>query len=100
MHEFPAGISADMTPVEALAFLVEFLDTQPSEHTLCSAALTIGEPLIDWHWRFILEPFLVLLAESPALRTMVSCCDFDSSVPEPVRDRIWSHVQPTQDIGQ
>ena len=98
--ELPNGITAEMTPEEALGFAVAFLDTQPDDDALCKAALTIGEPLVDWHWR-VLEPKLVaLLAERADLRKMVSCCDFDASVPESVRERLYGFVAPTEDIGR
>jgi hypothetical protein len=98
--EFPAGITEEMTPVEALAFAVAFLDRSPDDDTLCMAALTIGEPLIDWHWEAIEEAFVALLTERADLRKMVSCCDFDDSVPERVRQRIYSHIRPEDQIGR
>jgi hypothetical protein len=88
-----------MTPEEALAFTVAFLDTEPDNHALCSAALTIWEPLIDWHWKVIEEAFIAIVAVRPGLRKMVSCCDFDEAVPEAVRDRIYAYVRPQEDIG-
>lgn len=88
-----------MTPDEALAFAVAFLDSEPDDDTLCLAALTIGEPLIDWHWKVIEEAFIAVLAVRPGLRKMVSCCVFDQSVPERVRERIYSYVRPEEDIG-
>src|SRR4051812_35007526 len=30
---------------------------------------------------------------------MVSCCDFDDSVPEELRDRFYSFVRPEDDVG-
>jgi hypothetical protein len=30
---------------------------------------------------------------------MVSCCDFDEAVPQRVRDRIYRHVRPEDDVG-
>lgn len=99
MIEFPPGITEEMTPEEALAFTVTFLDMEPDDDALCMAALTIGEPLIDWHWQAVEEAFVALLAERQALRKMVSCCDFDESVPEGVRDRIHGFVRPEDDIG-
>ena len=89
-----------MTLEEALAFAVAFLDTEPDDDALCSAALTIGEPLIDWHWKVTEEAFIAILAVRPGLRKMVSCCDFDDAVPEAVRDRIYGYVRPEEDIGQ
>jgi len=97
---FPAGITEQMTAEEALAFTVAFLDTEPDDDALCSAALTIGEPLIDWHWKVIEEAFIAILAVRPGLRKMASCCDFDEAVPEAVRDRIYGYVRPEEDIGQ
>jgi hypothetical protein len=97
--EFPAGVTEDMTPDEALAFTVAFLDTSPDDDALCLAALTIGEPLIDWHWQTIEEAFVALLAERADLRKMVSCCAFDDAVPERVTDRLYSLVRPEDDIG-
>ena len=96
---FPTGIGQEMSAQEALSFTVAFLDSEPDDDTLCSAALTIGEPLIDWHWKVILEEFVTILAVRPELRRMVSCCDFDASVPERVRERIYGFVQPEDDIG-
>src|SRR5437763_16904022 len=88
-----------MTPRDALAFTVAFLDEAPDDDTLCAAALTIGEPLIDWHWRALEEELVELLRERAAFRKMVSCCDFDDSVPEEVRDRLHSFVSSEDDIG-
>ena len=79
--------------------MVAFLDTDPDDDTLCSAALTIGEPLIDWHWQVVLEDFVAILAARPEVRKIVTCCDFDPSVPEHVRDRIYASVRPEDDIG-
>jgi hypothetical protein len=96
---FPDPITEDMTPEEALAFTITFLDTEPDDDALCLAALTIGEPLIDWHWMAIEEAFVALLSERQSLRKIVSCCDFDQSVPEHVRARIYAFVGPEDDIG-
>jgi hypothetical protein len=97
--EFPTGITQDMTPDEAVAFLVAFLDSEPDDDSLCAAALTMGEPLVDWHWRAVEDRFMTLLQDRPALRRMVSCCDFDESVPSLVRERLYSYVRPEDDIG-
>src|SRR5439155_11383298 len=66
---------------------------------LCAAALTIGEPLIDWHWRALEARLVDLLSERAEFRKMVSCCDFDESVPEELRDRFHSFVRPEEDVG-
>jgi len=89
-----------MTPEQALSFLRSFLDSDPDDDTLCAAALTIGEPLIDWHWRAAEEDFVALMQERPASRKIVSCCDFDESVPESVRDRLYSFLRTEDDIGR
>src|SRR5437016_5064603 len=88
-----------MAPAEALAFLGRFLDGRPDDDTLCAAALTIVEPLIDWHWAVVEDDFVALMRERPELRKIVSCCDFDASVPEAVRERLYSFVRPEDDVG-
>lgn len=97
--EFPAGITQDMTPDQAFALLIAFLDTEPVDDSLCAAALTIGEPLVDWHWRTVEDRLVALMEDRPDIRKMVSCCDFDESVPSPVRERLYSYVRPEDDIG-
>jgi hypothetical protein len=99
MAYFPDGIRQKMTPQEALAFTVAFLDRSPNDDTLCRAALTIGEPLIDWHWSVIEDEFVAILEKRMDLRKLVSCCDFDSSVPASVRKRIYGYVRTEDYIG-
>jgi hypothetical protein len=89
----------DATAQEALAFTVAFLETSPDDDTLCSAALTIGEPLIDLHWQEITTELLDLLRTRSEMRKMVSCCDLDDSVPLELRQQIYSFVEPHEDIG-
>jgi hypothetical protein len=97
--DFPPGITKEMTPDEAFDVLVEFLNSGPDDDLLCLGALTIGEPLIDWWYSVVLERFIDLLIARPELRKMVSCCDFDSSVPEEVRERLDSFVRPEDNYG-
>jgi hypothetical protein len=88
-----------MTDEQALAQLIIFLETGPDDDALCAAALTIVEPLIDWHWATALPAFEQLADRSDALRKSISCCDFDASVPEAVRSNLYSLVGPGEDIG-
>jgi hypothetical protein len=97
--EFPDGITEEMTASEALAFTLRFLDTDPDDTTLCRAALTICEPLVDWHWEPLMDQLVELLGQRADLRKMVSCCDFDNSVPTSVRERLKSLVGTEDDIG-
>lgn len=97
--DFPDGITEEMTASEALAFTVHFLDSGPDDSTLCRAALTIGEPLVDRHWEALVDQLIVLLGQRADLRKLVSCCDFDESVPVPVRERLYGLVGPDDDIG-
>jgi hypothetical protein len=93
------GIICQMTPEQALAATLAFLDSSPDDQALCSAAVTIGEPLIDCHWQAIGEHFLALLAERSDLRKMLSCCDFDEAVPELLRERLYRFVRQEDDLG-
>ena len=98
--EFPAGITSDMTAHEALAFTVAFLDGSPGDATLCLAALTIAEPLVDWHWQELEDQLVDLVAHRSNARKMMSCCMFDPSVPDRVINRLLSHVRSEEDIGR
>jgi hypothetical protein len=99
MVEFPGGLWEEMSDQQALHFLLVFLDKRPDDDHLCRAALTIGEPLIDWHWETIGEEFIRLAIERADVRKLVSCCDFDESVPEAFRERLYKLVRPEEDIG-
>ncbi len=72
--DFADGITAEMTPEAALEFLVVFLDSDPDDDELCAAALTIGEPLIDWHRSVVEERFIALLVEQPCERSCPAAC--------------------------
>lgn len=86
-----------MSPDAAFDFLVAFLDSRPDNDLLCAAALTIGEPLVDWHWATIGSRLEELLATRADARKLVSCCDFDA--PDEVCERLYAFVTPEDDIG-
>jgi len=88
-----------MSPDAAFDFLLRFLDSSPDDDALCAAALTIGEPLVDWHWATIGSRLEELLERSSAARKLVSCCDFDERVPDAVRQRLYALVGSDDDIG-
>ena len=49
----PPYVTEEMTPDEAIEFVVGWLDTEPDDEMLELAAMTMLEPLVDWHWRTI-----------------------------------------------
>jgi hypothetical protein len=97
--EFPAGPSKDVDAEDALAWLMRFLDANPNDDALCSGALTIGEPIIDWHWERIGDDLVRLAEESAAFRKMLSCCDLDAATPDAFQARLYSLVRPEDNIG-
>ncbi len=68
------------------------------EDVLCWMAVDIVEPLIDLHWAEIAAPLEVEARRSAPLRKVLSCCDFDASVPAGVRRRLGPLVGPGEDI--
>lgn len=86
--DIPPYVTQEMTPSEAIAHVLRWLDTSPTDEMLGLAALTQLEPLVDWHWEVIESDLLPLLAERSDLRTIVRGCMFDRSVPDEVVDRL------------
>ena len=99
MVEFQNGLWEEMSDQQALHFLLVFLDRRPDDDQLCRAALTIGEPLLDWYWPTIGDDLVRLATERSDVRKLISCCDFDESVPAPLRERLYNLVRPEEDLG-
>ena len=97
--EFEGGLWEEMSDQQALAFLLAFLDRHPDDEALCRAALTIGEPLLEWHWQTIGEDVVELASARSDVRKLVSCCDFDDTVPEELRQRLYKLVREGEDLG-
>jgi hypothetical protein len=55
--------------------------------------------LVEWHWEALGEEFIRLAGERQDLRKMLSCCDFDDSVPAAFRERLYNLVGPDDDLG-
>lgn len=89
MSTVPPYVTEAMTPSEAIAHVLRWLDTSPSDEMLGRAALTQLEPLVDWHWKVVESDLLRLLAERADLRTIVRGCVFDPSVPDDVAERLY-----------
>ncbi len=89
----PPYVTRNMAPSEAIEFVVGWLDTEPDDEMLELAAMTMLEPLVDWHWRTIERELLALLAERADLRKVVRICWFDASTPDEVAERIYSAAQ-------
>ena len=85
---FPPYVTREMSPDEAIAHVLRWLDTYPSDEMLGRAALTQLEPLVDWHWRVVEAELLRQLAARADLRAVVRECWFDASVPDEVVDRM------------
>jgi hypothetical protein len=88
--EVPPYVTREMSADEALAHVLRWLDTSPSDEMLGRAALTQLEPLVDWHWRALEDDLLGLLAERADLRVIVRDCVFDDSVPDEVAERLYA----------
>jgi hypothetical protein len=84
-----------MSPDEAVATVLCWLDTSPSDEMLGRAALTQLESLVDWHWREVEDELLRLLPERADLRAIVRGCWFDESVPDEVVDRLLAAAAET-----
>ena len=48
--DIPPYVTQEMTPNEAIAHVLRWLDTSPADEMLGRAALPQLEPLVDWLW--------------------------------------------------
>jgi hypothetical protein len=83
---WPPYVPSEVGPEAALAFVLEWLDTGPSDDMISRSALTQMEPLVDWHWETIGADLLQLMRSRPDLRLAVRGSMFD--VPRPVADAL------------
>ena len=77
----------------------ERLNGEPTDDDLCLLAVEAIEPLIDLYWADAIDEFETAVLGDERLRKAVSCCDFDPRVPSEIRERLYSHVRPQDDIG-
>jgi hypothetical protein len=85
-----------MSPQDALAFVLAWLDTGPDDEMLGRAALTQLEPLVDWHWAAVSDELIHLMATRPDLRRVVDGCMFDPSGPSAVQQALWRAAKQDQ----
>jgi hypothetical protein len=67
-----------------------------ADHELCSAPLTIGEPIIDWNRERIGDDVVRLAEHSASFREMLSCWDPDVTPPD-FQARL--PIRPDESIG-
>ena len=75
------------------------MDGDPTDDALCLLAVEAIEPLIDLYWVDVVDEFEAAVVQDSRLRKALSCCDFDTKVPPDVRERLYGHVRPQDDIG-
>ena len=94
----PIGWTED--PDDLLALTVQLAEASTGDtDSLVMIAVHYAEALIDLHWELVIDRFEAEASRSAAIRQVISCCDFDSSVPASVRDRLYRLVTPADDIG-
>ncbi len=91
-----------MQPEQAALWQIvwERLAGDPTDDDLCMLAVEVVEPLIDLYWAEVIEDFESAVLRDDRLRKALSCCDFDDAVPAEIRERLYRHVRPEDDIGR